>query len=311
MIHPTIYKKPTIAMKPTKYGLMAFNPNDIYVGRSIDQLGEYCPGELELMTQMLQPGACVIDVGANLGALTVPLAKHVGPSGYVVAIEPQPHAFYTLCANTVLNELHNVRAVHAVAVGPDADTSSPEWIPMLDPSQPQNFGGYAVSMWGEGRKKLSGMPVRRVRLSELGLSRMDLIKLDIEGMEQEVLADLANCKQFIESRPVLYVENNQEGKQVPLLEYIIGLGYKCFWHLPFLYTENNYFENPTNPWGSPACTQNMICYHPDRPLQLQGFAEAIVKDGKCYAVENGIETFMPATALDIKFEEFLRPTPAK
>lgn len=311
MIHPKIYLNSTIALKPTKYGLMAYNPNDIYVGKSLDQLGEYCPGELELMTRMLQPGACVIDAGANLGALTVPLAKHVGPSGYVVAIEPQPNCFYTLCANIVLNDLNNVRAVHAVAVGPDADTSEPEWIPMLDPSQAQNFAAYSIDMWGDHRKQLTGMPVRRLRLSELGLSRMDLIKLDIEGMEQEVLADLANCKQFIESRPVLYVENNQEGKQVPLLEYIIGLGYKCFWHLPFLYTEKNYFENPVNPWGSPACSQNMICYHPDRPLQLEGFAEAIVKDGKCYAVENGVETFMPATALNVKFEEFLRPTQAK
>lgn len=309
MIRPKVLQKATVAIKNTSYGYMAYNPKDIYVGRSIEMLGEYCPDELTLMKGLTKPGDVIIDAGANLGALTVPLAHHVGPGGHVVAIEPQPHTFALLCANIAFSECFHVRPIQAVAVGPDADLSKQEWIPILDPREAQNFAGYAVNLWGDERYNLNGSPVPRLRISDLKLKKIDLVKLDIEGMELEVLQDLFMDNAFHSNRPFLYVENNQEGKQVALLRYLISRKYKCHWHLPPLYRRNNYYNNPVNPWNADVFTQNMVCYHPDRPIVWQGepLPEAVVVDDKCYSKIGDKLEFMPPTALNVKFEEYLQP----
>lgn len=94
---------------------MAYNINDIFVGRSLDCHGEYCRGETTLFAQIVLPGAVALDVGANIGALTLPLARIMASGGTVVAMEPQRAAFQLLCPNLALNEIGNVRAIHAAA----------------------------------------------------------------------------------------------------------------------------------------------------------------------------------------------------
>ena len=55
----------------------------------MDTYGEWAEGELNLFLQIVRPGDIVLDVGANIGAFTVPLAKRVGMSGRIYAFEPQ------------------------------------------------------------------------------------------------------------------------------------------------------------------------------------------------------------------------------
>merc|ERR1712176_1057446 len=64
----------------------------------------------------------VIDVGANLGGFTVPLAERVGPSGAVHAFEPFRKVFQHLNANVALNGLTNVYA-HNTALGTERNTT--------------------------------------------------------------------------------------------------------------------------------------------------------------------------------------------
>ena len=61
-----------------RHGQFLYNTNDRYIGRSLEFYGEYCEQEADLYRQLLRPGDTVIEVGANIGALTVPLR---GPSG--------------------------------------------------------------------------------------------------------------------------------------------------------------------------------------------------------------------------------------
>lgn len=53
----------------------------------------------------------MVDVGANVGCLSLPFARCVGPQGVVLALEPQRRVFYNLCANLLINELLWVRAI--------------------------------------------------------------------------------------------------------------------------------------------------------------------------------------------------------
>ena len=93
------------ALVMARYGLMLVNVNDMYIGASIMLYGEWSEDEVQVMTLNLRPNSTVVDVGANIGALTIPLARAV-PQGRVVAFEPQRVVEQILSANVQLNALH-------------------------------------------------------------------------------------------------------------------------------------------------------------------------------------------------------------
>ena len=62
-----------------RHGTFLINLWDMYIGASLLAYGEWSEGEVEIMTPRLKPDSVVIDVGANIGSLTVPLAQ-VWPS---------------------------------------------------------------------------------------------------------------------------------------------------------------------------------------------------------------------------------------
>ena len=83
----------SIGTKDCRHGKLSYLINDAYIGRSLDVYGEYSEGELELFRQFLRPGDVAADIGANIGALTVGMARLVAPGGAVVAFEPQRTIF--------------------------------------------------------------------------------------------------------------------------------------------------------------------------------------------------------------------------
>src|SRR4051812_26232890 len=97
-------------------GPMLYNRHDIYVGGSLAKYGEFSVAEQEVFAQMVRPGSVVVEVGANIGAHTVLLARLVGRDGEVHAFEPQRIVFQALCANLALNQCTNVFAKQ-MAVG--------------------------------------------------------------------------------------------------------------------------------------------------------------------------------------------------
>ena len=68
-------------------GWMVFNKNDMYIGRSIKEYGEWSQAEIDLCTQILTPTDFVIEVGSNIGSHTLALSKKVD-KGAVFAFEP-------------------------------------------------------------------------------------------------------------------------------------------------------------------------------------------------------------------------------
>ena len=95
---PEIYKQ-----VDAKYGRMLYNPNDKYIGRSLNLYGEFSEGEIALFRQLIKPGFVVLDIGANIGCHTVFMAQAMENSGRVIAIEPQRLTHQLLCANVALN----------------------------------------------------------------------------------------------------------------------------------------------------------------------------------------------------------------
>lgn len=241
-----------------------YNKNDIYIGQAIQRYGEFSHLERQLMMQLCEPGDIVIEVGANIGAHTIWLAKHVGKHGRVLAFEPQRLVFQALCANVAINSLENVDCYYAALGANNGKITVPE----LDPNLPTNFGGLTLS------NDIQGRQVDCFKLDDLsGAPRVNLIKIDVEGMEEEVLK---GGRVLIDKfKPFLYVENDRVEKSESLMNLIDSMGYEMFWHTPPLFNPSNFYAEPENIYPNLA-SFNMLCAHKDRNVAINGLIE--IKD---------------------------------
>lgn len=232
-------------LKQCRHGMLAYNGHDIYIGRSLDQYGEFSEGEIELFQQFVRPGQLVVEAGANIGAHTVWLAQAVGRRGTVVAFEPQRIVYQNLCANLALNSLTNVYCFQT-AVG---QSTSQIVVPPLDYAQDNNFGGLGLGSYQQGER----VAVRTI--DSLKLPQCHFLKVDVEGMEKEVLAGAVQT--IATHSPVLYVENDRQEQSEELIQFIKNLDYNLYWHRPPLFNPNNFAGNATNVFGQ-IVSHNML-----------------------------------------------------
>jgi len=244
-------------------GYFLYNRNDYYIGRSIEHYGEFSALEMKLFGQVCAPGHIVIEVGANIGAHTVGLARLVGPNGRVLAFEPQRLPFQTLCANVALNSLENVDCFWAAVGSQDGFIDVPD----LNPRKEFNFGGVTLLGTQNGRR----VPCQTLD-HHIALPRVDLIKIDVEGMESEALRGGEQLLKKFKS--ILYVENDRLEKSEALIRLIASFDYRMYWHFPPLFNPDNFFGNTTNLFPT-VVSANMLCVHRDSPLRPKGLQEVV------------------------------------
>jgi FkbM family methyltransferase len=127
------------------------------------------------------PEKCVIvDAGANIGLVSIPLAAEVrAKGGEVHAFEPQRMLYQALCGSAVLNDLPNLMP-RQEGLG---ESSTPMWLPEIDYTVRADFGMAQL-------KEQCTVPswlVEMKCLDDLLLRQVDLLKIDVEGMECAVL----------------------------------------------------------------------------------------------------------------------------
>ena len=235
-------------LKSCRHGQMLFNGTDRFIGRSLDLYGEWAEAELELLALFVKPGDVVIDVGANLGTHTVFLAQRAGTAGRVYAFEPQRIVFQLLCANLALNGLDNVHAFQA-AVSRQPGTIL---VPDVAYAAGGNYGGVALAETGVAGADAAdatgaGERVPVMTLDALGLDRCRVLKVDVEGMELDVI-DGARAL-IARTRPVVYVENNDAARSPALIARLLELDYHLFWHVSPFFNPRNYLSNQDNQFG--------------------------------------------------------------
>jgi FkbM family methyltransferase len=232
-----IADRPPVRIKACKHGAMMYFTTDQYIGRSLDLYGEYSEGEVAFFAQIIQPGMTVLDVGANIGVFTLYFANAVGPTGRVYSFEPQRSLYHMLCGSLALNGLTNVTAVHS-ALGARPGTI---FVPAVNYAKGGNFGGVSLDA-RDGQAPGETVPVST--LDAVGLARCDFIKIDVEGMERDVLEGATET--LAKFQPVLYVENDRQPKSAALIAWLLDHGYRLYWHLPPLFNPKNYFNEPNN-----------------------------------------------------------------
>jgi FkbM family methyltransferase len=246
---------------------MLVNQHDFYLGRAIIEYGECCEHEVRFLTSLLayRPGM-VVEIGANIGTHTIPLAKTLAAEGRkLVAFEPQPFLFQNLCANLALNGLTNVRA-WPWACGAKEEVV---YFPLPDYKAVGNFGG--ISMGTDALAETVDVPC--VRLDDIvGSDMISLLKIDVEGYE--LLALQGALDALSQSRPVVYVENDRIEKSQALIEWLWSQNYRLYWHIPFLFNQDNFFEKEENMYGHTA-SFNMVGLPRELGISIDGLNEIV------------------------------------
>ena len=174
----------------------------------------------------------ILDIGANLGAYSIPLAKSIqNIEGEVIGFEPQRIVYYQLCGNIIINRLDNYHAVNA-ALGEESGYVD---IPEIDYEANNNVGAFSLDkryreLHGiENTIKKIANKTALIKLNDFEVNRQPaLIKIDVEGLELSVLKGAAEFLDKHNYPPLLFEAWNfdwfREGK-AQLLSYISELGY--------------------------------------------------------------------------------------
>ncbi len=147
-----------------------------------------------------RPGDTVVDAGAFIGRHTLAYARDVGPRGRVIAVEPHPENFRLLQRNVRANGYQNVTCVPC-ALSNFTGQSRLAYDRETSTSALATAGSRTVSV--------------RVRtlddlLAECQVSRVDLMKIDVEGAEVDVLRG-AKKTLAAQPQPRLIIENHDPG----------------------------------------------------------------------------------------------------
>lgn len=265
------HQKVAFILAATNHGTIILNRLDsqplktgdgIYgVGAEILERGGFEQKEVDEISALIQArrthfgdGVIVIDCGANIGVHTIEWAKRMSDWGKVIAIEAQERIFYALAGNIALNNCFNARAIHAAA----AETCGTMKISLPVYTMPANFGGLELrrsensefigQILAENEQNLTEIPC--ISLDSLGLKRIDLIKIDVEGMELAVLA--GSCSYLKHQRPIVVVEHTKTGVE-HLFPIMKEFGYDLF-----------------------QSGMNVICIHSNDPVHNNIFKQKIM-----------------------------------
>jgi FkbM family methyltransferase len=228
----------------TDHGTMIFNRFDQTTGpggpfgmaHDLFSNSAYDPADVTLMLDILKlrrkfhgDGLIAVDCGANIGVHTVEWARFMTGWGTVLAFEAQERIYYALAGNIAINNCFNASAVNAAV----SNRSGSMKIPRPNYLANASFG--SLELKKAERTEFIGqvidysedkmVDVSMVHLDALNFPRLDLLKIDVEGMELDVLEGAAKC--IAEKRPILLVEYLKSDVDA-LRARLEGLGYAVY-----------------------------------------------------------------------------------
>jgi FkbM family methyltransferase len=240
-------------IKDTPNGKIVYNPMDKYVGKSIEMYGDYQIEEKKVFSKYVNEESVVLDIGANIGTHTLWFAQN---SKLVIAFEPQRYVFQMLCANMALNSIQNADCKQ-LGVGSTREIIE---IAFIDPETENNFGGFSLKDHSIEKAKeetgavdLHGEKIAVCRIDDIGLDQCDFIKIDVEGMEPEVLA--GGRRTILELRPYIYMEVDRVENWELISDQLLEYNYTAYPSHPPLYSEDYEGENI---FGD-ILSQNCLC----------------------------------------------------
>lgn len=155
----------------------------------------------QFIARLVEPGMTVVDVGANFGYYSLLMADLIGPAGHLLAVEPNPAAVTMLTRSLELNGFARRSAVISAAAGVREGIGR-LFIPDGEPKNAMLVDDGAEAV---GRASIA-VPVRPLDALLSNTARVDFLKIDAEGAEEEVIAGLSET--IARCRPRIVLEFN-------------------------------------------------------------------------------------------------------
>jgi FkbM family methyltransferase len=209
---------------------------DTVIGPCLIKYGEFALPVIDLFAELMEkmaPGK-LLDVGANIGTICLPLAKRF-PTWQFVAFEPQLPIFRLLSANSANNGLENVVLLPWCA-GEKGDV-------VQFPAPPLH--GLNTGEVGRGFRSESKVPVIMVALDSLGLADVRVLKIDVEGFDLEVLQGAP--KLIAAEQPAILLEAKAGKKTSAAFALLRRAGYELYWFFAPFVTSKNERGHKVNP----------------------------------------------------------------
>ncbi len=199
--------KTTLANGAVVYGINRAG----YGGRGVFLAGDAYEPEFEALEQLLGCDGVFVDVGANTGVYTLKAARHFEGRGVVVAVEPFVEVLSTLARSVEVNGFVNVRLRNLCLGGQTSARTL--W---MNRNQPNSF---SVA------HRVGGSPGRSVLAASLddlmaweGLDRLDYLKIDAEGAEEEILS--GGVRTILQCQPIIQLETTIREVRPQLAGYV-------------------------------------------------------------------------------------------
>jgi FkbM family methyltransferase len=204
-----------------------------HMQRRIFWMGYYSSDIVAVLKKVLKPGMVVLDVGANIGEITLVSAQLVCSDGAVVSFEPVSVIADRLAEHVQVNSLDQV-IIRREGLGKERRENMPIYASCGQNVIDAHNGLASLYGQAEGAAPIGYINVSTLDESvfSLQLSRLDLIKIDIEGGEYDCLLGAKDVlKKY---RPMLIVEvqeftaNKAGWNTEELFQYLEGFGYDFF-----------------------------------------------------------------------------------
>ena len=218
----------------TRYGNMLYIQGDPTIGRSLELYGEYCHAEIEAIKSLVSPTSWFVDIGANIGTHTIGVSPYVNR---VVAFEADSANFDLLVKNISACSCENV---------------TPTPLAISD-----KFGEVATEFDYGKTTVVPGAAVKTASLDMIGLPQIDFVKIDVEGMELQVLYGMRGT--LADKKPHLLIEMQDPTKYSRIYDYLKSFNYYMYWMPVSTYNANNNKNNQVNVFGNQHGVINWLC----------------------------------------------------
>jgi FkbM family methyltransferase len=177
---------------------------------------DYNGREIRFLLSAIPQGGVFVDIGANVGMYSLPIAKKIAPAGRVIGIEPHPEALHYLEFNRQAANLKNFTLVKS-AVGDFTGEAVIE-------TNPDNLGASGIR--ADGNVKISVRPLIDI-LVEQNIGRIDALKIDVEGYEDRALMPFfASAPESLWPKALVIEDLSKHLWKQDLLTHLLNSGYK-------------------------------------------------------------------------------------
>ncbi|MFX1569958.1 MAG: FkbM family methyltransferase, partial [Promethearchaeota archaeon] len=219
IIIPASPKKTIICPTIYDFSLIAYLRNNNIIEHQVYRFGTYEAGVINVLKNFLVPGDIFIDIGSNIGMISLAASKYVGNKGLVYSFEPEPTIYNHFLRNIKLNSIRNIQTFN-YALGSKREN--------LKIYYHRDFGNATFlkyDIYKSTEKETLIEPLDDV-ITTKNIKEIKMIKIDVEGWELEVLLGAKNLLKS-KNAPILCLELSstiilRDGKPSDIIDFILS-----------------------------------------------------------------------------------------